>query len=177
MSTVTFKLPAGIRVREKVENLIGIITIRCERLNGCIQYLVDPPRKEDGTIITASWADFENLEIIDNLGKKIKPEKVAFKFETGDFVRNLIHKKEGIISVRRIDMNGCVQYWYENGEQNPKTGQMLEFVGFEQEFEFIDRGLNKPVKKKPAPANVDTGPSPIKRQATGCRHIESSGKY
>jgi len=177
MNTVTFKLPAGIRVREKIENLIGIITIRCERINGAVQYYVDPPRKEDGTTIPGCWTDFENIEVLDNMGKTIKAEKVKFKFETGDRVRNLLHDKEGFISNRRIDMNGCLHYWYENGEQNPKTGQMLEFIGFEQEFEFIDRGLNKPVKKKPAPANVDTGPSPIKRQATGCRHIESSGKY
>ncbi len=177
MSTVTFKLPAGIRVREKIENLVGIITTRCDRINGCVQYYVDPPRKEDGTTVSGCWADFENLEIIDNLGNTIKQEKVKFKFETGDLVRQLLHKKEGIISTRRIDMNGCIHYWYENGEQNPETGEMLEFYGFEQEFEFIDRGLNKPVKKKSAPANVDTGPSPIERAATGCRHLESSGKY
>jgi len=172
MSKVTFQLPAGIKVREIIEDLTGIITSRVERINGCIQYYVDPPRLEDGkTIVKGCWADFENLEIVDRNDIKLKSETVDFKFETGDRVRNRIHDQEGFITVRRYDLNKCIMYWYENGEKHPETGDMIDWNGFEQEFELIDRGLNAPVVVK---EGKKTKQKPVARAMTGCRHIESS---
>lgn len=170
MNKVTFELPAGIKVRETIEDLTGIITSRVERINGCIQYYIDPPRLEEGkTIVKGCWADFENLEVLDLNGRKLKSETVEFKFETGDRVRNRIHDKEGYVTVRRVDTNGCILYWYENGEQHPETGQILDWTGFEQEFELVDKGLNAPVEKKTGKKQ-----KPIARAMTGCSHIESS---
>jgi len=169
MSIVKFDLPAGIKVKEIFEDLEGTITSRIERLNGCLQYYVEPPRKEDGSIIKGVYADFENLEVVDPRGKKISPDSVKFKFETGDRVRNRIHNKEGFVTVRRQDQNGCIHYWYENGEQNPENGSILEFIGFEQEFELVDKGLNKTVNKQ-----TKKKQEPLARSRTGCRDITSS---
>jgi len=163
MSKVKFDLRAGIKVKDKVSGAEGIITSRVQRLNGCLQYVVEPKYNDDGKKIDIFYADFEDLEILDMRGKSKKSETIKFEFETGDKVKNRVHNKTGYITVRRIDPNGCISYWYENGEQSDK-GNILEFIGFQQEFVLVDRGLNKPATKaKPQEA-------PIKRSNTGCRN-------
>jgi len=163
MSKVKFDLRAGIKVKDKVSGAEGIITSRVQRLNGCLQYVVHPKYNDEGKKIDTFYADFEDLEILDMRGKSKKPETIEFEFETGDKVKNRVHSKTGYITVRRIDSNGCISYWYENGEQSDK-GDILEFIGFEQEFVLIDLGLNKPATKS-KPEEV-----PIKRSNTGCRN-------
>jgi len=165
MSKVTFDLPAGIKVKNKVSGVEGTITCRIERINGCLQYHICTVYGEDGKRIAAGYSDLEDLEVLDWNGKSKDPETIDFEFETGDRVKNRINEKVGIITVRRIDSNGCISYWYENSEQDDK-GDMLEFYGFEQEFILVDSGLNK------------SDEPPVKRQRTGCNNdIESPSKY
>lgn len=165
MSKVKFDLPAGIKVKDIVSGIEGTITSRIERINGCLQYHISTQYGDDGKRIKAGYSDFEDLEVLDWNGKSKKSKAIDFEFETGDKVKNRVHDKTGFVTVRRIDSNGCISYWYENGEQNDK-GDILEFFGFEQEFILVDAGLNK------------ADEPPVKRARTGCNNdIESPSKY
>ena len=55
-----FKL--GEKVKDKVTGIIGIITGRCEYLNGCIQYGVTPKAGKDSKYPDVSWIDEKQLE-------------------------------------------------------------------------------------------------------------------
>jgi hypothetical protein len=157
-NTVQFDYPAKILVKHLFAGFEYIIVSRVERINGCLQYLGDRLDK-DGEI-KSEWLDKECFEV---LTKKLPDNPpVEFKFRTGDKVKNLIHKKTGIITVCKHDQNGCIAYYYETGETSPECGKILEFYGFEQEFEFVDNGLNS---------------KEIGRKKTGCVMMDSSGKY
>mgnify|MGYP006921309114 CR=1 FL=1 len=73
MSEVHFELENGIEVIDRVTGVSGIITARCEYVNGCIRYSVSPKAdKKTPTIIPdAWWIDEAQLEKIgDGLNKK-----------------------------------------------------------------------------------------------------------
>lgn len=53
----------GKKVKDIVTGFEGIATGRCEYLNGCIQYRVEPPMKADGTTIIDKWIDHGQLEV------------------------------------------------------------------------------------------------------------------
>ena len=73
---VTFKYPLGIRVRDRVSQLTGIIDARCQWLNGCLRYSVQPAMKEGADKIPdGMWVDEAQLEIVDD-GLNEKPVKV-----------------------------------------------------------------------------------------------------
>lgn len=52
----------GKKVKCIVTGFEGIATGRCEYLNGCVQYRVEPPMKADGTTVD-KWIDVGQLEI------------------------------------------------------------------------------------------------------------------
>lgn len=155
MSKVTFDYPAGIKVKDQITGVEGILTARCQRINGCLQYFIQPKYKDDNTEVPGHWTDGENLLVKDWMDKVEGPSPVEFAFETGDRIKNRLHNKIGFCSVRRIDMNGCIGYWYESGEVD-KDGKQIERYGFEQEFALVDKGLNAPEEQ------------PLARRATGC---------
>lgn len=55
----------GQKVRSIVSGFTGIVTGRVEYINGCVQYVVVPRVKEDGSTIDVQWIDEQNLEIVD----------------------------------------------------------------------------------------------------------------
>lgn len=55
----------GQKVRSIVSGFTGIVTGRVEYINGCVQYVVEPRVKEDGSRIDSQWVDEQNLEIVD----------------------------------------------------------------------------------------------------------------
>lgn len=156
---VHFKLSPGIQIKDKIKGISGTLTSRCERINGCVQYFISPLYEKDGP--KGFWTDFENIEILEG---KEHAEQVAFEFNTGDRLKNRVNNKQGIATVRGIDMNGCIFYWFETTETNDQ-GKIIEFYAFEQELELVDEGLNAPTE------------NPLKRKMTGCQSHETSGKY
>lgn len=148
-STVKFKLPAGIKVKDRIQGVEGVITTRCERINGCLQYYIQLPMKEGKQM--GFWSDVENLES----ACCYDGDEVEFMFETGDLVKNRITDISGIVTVRRVDMNKCIHYFYET-KQIDRNGKVLEYCSFEQELSLIDKGLNKEDEPE------------IKRARTGC---------
>ena len=59
-------LELGIRVKDKVSGLEGIITGRSQWLNGCRSYGVQAKMDKDGKIPETKWIDEGQLEIIDS---------------------------------------------------------------------------------------------------------------
>ena len=53
----------GQQVRCIVTGFTGIAISRVEYLNGCVQYCVKPPVKDDGTLVDDSFTDY--LELLD----------------------------------------------------------------------------------------------------------------
>ena len=67
----------GTKARCMVTGFEGIITGRCEYLNGCTQFLVSPPVDEDAKMRKGEWIDNQQLEVVDiGLADKI-PGPVA----------------------------------------------------------------------------------------------------
>jgi hypothetical protein len=56
----------GQRYRDRVTGLTGIVTGRCEYLNGCIQWLVKPPLDKDGKSRDGEWIDEGQLAYVDD---------------------------------------------------------------------------------------------------------------
>ena len=73
------KLTLGERVKDIVNGFTGIVTVRHEYLNGCIQYTVEPSVGEDNKYIEPLRIDEEQLEKVDDgiLKSKKKPKKVG----------------------------------------------------------------------------------------------------
>tara|TARA_R110000851_G_scaffold250706_1_gene403217 strand:- start:5806 stop:6288 length:483 start_codon:yes stop_codon:yes gene_type:complete len=155
---VEFKSQLGIEVRTD-NGLKGRLISRIIRINGCHQYVVQPHYLEDDKI---AFVDFEDIIFPEDF--KAEPQTVEFEFQTGDKIRSRITGKQGFVTAAREDKNGCIHYFYENGEQNPENGRLLEFLSFEQELELVDHGLNK------------KGEPPVKRKNTGSANIQSSGR-
>lgn len=63
---VHFKFTLGQRARNIVDGLTGIVTQRCQMLNGCIQYCIKPPLDEKGEPRESRWFDEEELELVDD---------------------------------------------------------------------------------------------------------------
>jgi hypothetical protein len=64
---VTFKYALGARARDRVSQLTGIIDARCQWLNGCLRYSVQPAMKEGADKIPdGMWVDEAQLEIVDD---------------------------------------------------------------------------------------------------------------
>ncbi|NEU67926.1 hypothetical protein [Spirosoma agri] len=57
-----FKL--GQKLRCKVTGFEGIAIVKCEYINGCVQYCLKPPAK-DGKMLEGEYVDQQQLEIID----------------------------------------------------------------------------------------------------------------
>ena len=66
----------GSKVRDTISGLVGIVTVRKEFLNGCIQYTVEPKMKKGGTEIPCWNIDDQQLEVLCGPdGEKIKKKK------------------------------------------------------------------------------------------------------
>lgn len=62
----------GSKLRDVVSGLEGIATGRLEYLNGCVQYLIDPPLDKDGKLQKGMWVDSQQVE---KVGDGIKVAK------------------------------------------------------------------------------------------------------
>ncbi len=59
------KTSLGVRARDLVTGLEGIITGRADYLNGCTQFCVKPPLNKDGETVDGIWIDSGQLEFVD----------------------------------------------------------------------------------------------------------------
>lgn len=63
MSDTIFKFGLGAVVIDGVTTLRGVIVGRCEYLNGCVQYDVQPQGLFEGKILPSLWVDEEQLAL------------------------------------------------------------------------------------------------------------------
>lgn len=60
--TTAWEFELGAKVRDQVTELEGVIVARCEWLNGCLQYVVQPRGLHEGKKIESEWIDEGQLE-------------------------------------------------------------------------------------------------------------------
>jgi hypothetical protein len=58
-----FKFELGIKCKDVVTGFEGIVTDRCEHLNGCNTYGISPQKTEAGKPVNTSWFDENRIEI------------------------------------------------------------------------------------------------------------------
>lgn len=54
----------GKKVKDKVTGFEGIATARCEYLNGCTQYCVEPKATKEGAMLEAKYIDDSQLTVV-----------------------------------------------------------------------------------------------------------------
>lgn len=178
MHRVEFTFPTGIQVQCKVSGIKGTLTSRIQRINGCIQYCVDPKMKEDAALAPdGAYVDGIQLEVLGEQ-KEFPKEHFDFQFAPGDRVKSRINGFKGIVQVARLDMNGCEHYHVE-AEEMSKEHKRITHWFFMQELEKIDDGLNAKPKESVVSAAVkkvtgktETENRPYQRSNTGSRPMK-----
>lgn len=61
-----FKHELGLRAKDKISGMTGVITARCEFLTGCNRYCITPQELKDGRPIEGMYFDEEQIQIIGN---------------------------------------------------------------------------------------------------------------
>jgi hypothetical protein len=56
----------GLKVKDKVTEQFGVATSISFDLYGCVQILINPPVRADGTKAEAGWYDMKRLIVLDN---------------------------------------------------------------------------------------------------------------
>jgi len=64
METITFKYKLGEKARDKVTGLEGILVSRCENLNGCLRYTIQPKVDKEGKYPESFWFDQDQIELL-----------------------------------------------------------------------------------------------------------------
>ena len=59
----------GDKCKDVVTGFTGIVTGKLEYINGCVQLLLSPKMKKDGTLAENHWFDIERIEVLQS--KKI----------------------------------------------------------------------------------------------------------
>ena len=75
------ELKLGVEVKDKVSDFKGITIAKCEYLNGCIAYEVQPKCGKDGKMPKAVWVDFQQLELTKKPKKEVdaKPKGLGVR--------------------------------------------------------------------------------------------------
>jgi hypothetical protein len=72
MDSKTNHFDLGVKVRDLVTGLEGIIIARLEHLNGCVHYAVKPKVGKDNKEVEAHYIDSQQLEKVDaGITKKV----------------------------------------------------------------------------------------------------------
>ena len=71
------EIKLGIKAKDTVSGFTGIVTEKCEYLNGCVQFRVIPKidPKKSNEMPDGVWFDVEQLKYVDD-GINVKPYEV-----------------------------------------------------------------------------------------------------
>lgn len=64
----------GLRVEDKVTRFKGVVSTMSFDLYGCIQAVVTPVAKEDGTVDNGKWFDVARLNVLDDQPVMERPD-------------------------------------------------------------------------------------------------------
>lgn len=111
---IKFKYPCGVHATERNTGLRGVIDMLSIRLNGNIQYSLQPPCKEGETHKREGswWVDEDSLTV--DPTTQIKPVEVKFGFTVGDYVEDIVSGIKGTIVRATFHENGCIRYEVES---------------------------------------------------------------
>ena len=59
------KIELGVTGRDKITGFTGVVTGLCYYLSGCNQALLIPKCKEDGSLVSGNWFDFQRIQVLD----------------------------------------------------------------------------------------------------------------
>lgn len=62
--TTAWEFELGALLKDTVTTLEGVVVGRCQYLNGCIQYDIQPQGLFEGEIFPSLWVDEEQLTLI-----------------------------------------------------------------------------------------------------------------
>lgn len=103
-------IPLGSEVRCIISGVTGTATAMVERLNGNIQYAVQP-KSENGSTMPESWdIDQQSLEIVGPGISDRVTEPVATDIQLGQKVRDWVSGYEGVATSKHTYINGCVHF-------------------------------------------------------------------
>jgi len=68
-----FKFELTSELRDTISGLKGIAAARCQYMNGCLKYEIQPKGLKDGKIQDSYWIDEEQLVLVKSNFKEIKP--------------------------------------------------------------------------------------------------------
>ncbi len=72
-------LELGVKAKDTVTGLTGIITGKVEYITGCDQYLLQPPMTKQGLFIEPRWMDEGRLEQIGNGADTLSVQLISGK--------------------------------------------------------------------------------------------------
>ena len=87
-----------------VTGLEGIVTVRCEYLNGCVQYSIRPPVGADGKLADAYWVDVDQLRVT-GLGVTLPDKAVP---TGGPQLRGASRKLPSVTRLHARHARGCM---------------------------------------------------------------------
>lgn len=61
----------GDEAKDKITGFKGVVTGKCEYLNGCVRYLIQPKKLKDEKMIDAEWVDVQQVEVTKVIKKKV----------------------------------------------------------------------------------------------------------
>lgn len=145
--SIMFKYPLGVEAQCKVTSFRGAITVRVEQINGVISYGLQPRGREGED----NWIpDCKSIDEASITGAEVKQEKVTFKFDTGDRVKNPINGYEGVVVTREQWLNGCIRYDVETTMAPSAEKGLVRVIKqfWEQELELASQPKVKTAAKK-----------------------------
>lgn len=77
------KFELGEKAKDKLTEFEGIVTARCEFLNGCIQYELQPTKLKDGIPQVGIWIDEVQLVEHVTIKKPNRPKSVCRRIRSG----------------------------------------------------------------------------------------------
>lgn len=188
MKNLVFAYPLGMQAEDKVTGFRGTITHRAEKVNGSVQYGLQPRiiTGSDGKqeIQDARLVDEASIILLDDSGDRIAKEdlpnheEVVFEFDTGDKVRHRFNGFEGHVVSRVQHLNKCVTYVVEGPRIKADLYGMAnqEITAWEQELDAVVPNLSKLLSLRPKSANAAlVVRPPASAVTTASRHRTKSG--
>ena len=151
----------GMCVRDKVTGYQGIVTVKTEMTNGCVQMGIQPQSKNNA-MPDAHFIDIHLLEVVDEgVSRDIPPVDDTVTINLGEHVRDIVSNFEGITTEKVTYQNGCVYFIVQ--PKSSKKHELPESIKFpHQRLKRIGMGIyKKPAPQKPVrkPKDISGGPS------------------
>lgn len=145
----------GQRYKDAVTGFIGVAVEKADHINGCLQYALQPPTKEDGSKREAEWFDFQRLELVDE-GVGAVDDRTAEDL-MGKKVLDRITKFTGVVVCISTPLYGEVRYGVRPTVD--KDGAMRASSWFEFErLEVVAEKLPLPSRAGGADTMTDVPP-------------------